>query len=192
MQKNFDETESNPSGQKTFSIFEKNQALKILVDYSLVTGKKWQAILSEIFRVTGTQTTDHAPLLTRQDLEQWARRKNNIGDAKFQIIFNFLTHPETLARPEFSKASNLEKHGATKRTGHAFEQFFDNHKNLYYLTLPERKEIRISEYMDKFEGYYSGTDPRGRWYLAVTRYPHTNFFRLPLFSLSTSTLSKKR
>lgn len=109
---------------KSFSLSLKNRALKILIDYSLDTGKKWQAIRSEIMAVVEAGETDFAPLLTRQDLESWAAQKSTLGDDKFRLVLQYLTHPSTLARPEFDRAKLLSIDGAIERHARVFDEFF--------------------------------------------------------------------
>lgn len=91
----------------TFTSLQKGRALLILLNYSEGTGKKWSAICSEIMRLVGDAATLEAPLLTRQDLEAWASGRSQLGDDKFSFVYNFLTHPESLEREEFSKANSL-------------------------------------------------------------------------------------
>jgi hypothetical protein len=175
MQKEVGVTDQEREVQRAFTNFEKNQALKILDDYSLETGRKWQAILSEILTVTKTDTSEKAPLLTRQDLEHWAARKSTLGDTKFKIVFDFLCHPETLARPEFSKAQNLTSFGAIKRTGHIFEEFFDD-PEIFGLGRISLGKNEGTKWLDLFEGYFVGTERSGDHLLVLTRFPNSNFF----------------
>jgi hypothetical protein len=50
----------------------------------------------------------HDLSLTRQDLEAWALAKVALSDRKFELVHRFLTHPDTLARPEFADAIALK------------------------------------------------------------------------------------
>ncbi|WP_143534703.1 hypothetical protein [Notoacmeibacter marinus] len=102
-------------------MFTKNRALKILQDYSLRTGRKWQTISKEIGR---TLDLDEG-LLVRQDLEHWAGGRSVISDIKFGFVYDFLTHPETLAREDFAGARALSGIGQTERIGSAFMDFYD-------------------------------------------------------------------
>lgn len=79
----------------------------MLLHYSEKTGKKWAAICSEIMRLVGRSATPEAPLLTRQDLEAWASGRSQLGDHKFALVFEFLVHPETLKRAEFSNVNSI-------------------------------------------------------------------------------------
>lgn len=85
----------------------KSNALRILMDYSAATGKKWTAILNEIMTFTNADSSRKHPLVTRQDLESWATGRSQLGDQKFRWIYDFLIHPDTLSRPEFSEAKEL-------------------------------------------------------------------------------------
>ncbi|MGS4884951.1 hypothetical protein [Roseibium sp. MB-4] len=161
---------------RSFANFEKDQALKILVDYSLATGRKWQAIRSEILSVTETETTDYAPLLTRQDLESWAARKSSLGDAKFKIVFEFLTHPDTLARDEFAKANNLTTLGTVGRIGSAFEEFFSPFHQLLKTEASETDRSTFFTMLKLVEGCWSGKRHEQRWHLVTTHFPNSGFF----------------
>mmetsp|Transcript_988 Transcript_988/g.1894 ORF Transcript_988/g.1894 Transcript_988/m.1894 type:complete len:343 (-) Transcript_988:596-1624(-) len=92
---------------RNFPTLQKNRALLVLLHYSEKTGKKWAAICSEIMRLVGRSATPEAPLLTRQDLEAWASGRSQLGDQKFALVFEFLVHPETLKRAEFSNANSI-------------------------------------------------------------------------------------
>ncbi|WP_316861072.1 hypothetical protein [uncultured Cohaesibacter sp.] len=178
--------------QRSFTNFEKDQALKILVDYSLATGRKWQAIRSEILTVTETQSTDYAPLLTRQDLESWAARKSTLGDTKFRIVFEFLTHPDTLARVEFAKANNLTTLGTVRRVGEVFEDFFDDHKMSGYVRrIPLSEQVDeevIAERFNGFEGSFVGSRDHQEHCLVLTKFPSCHFFVCHFFSWPKSGL----
>ncbi|MEM6536200.1 MAG: hypothetical protein AAF668_00565, partial [Pseudomonadota bacterium] len=97
----------------------KDRALKILLDYQEVSGRKWQRICSEILKTTDAPATPNAPILTRQDLEAWEKRRTILGDGKFKWVFAFLTHPETLNRAEFARARDLITAGQLERIGGA-------------------------------------------------------------------------
>ena len=90
-----------------FDTLVKDNALKLLLDYSSSTGKKWEAIRKEILSVAEADFTENAPILTRQNLEGWAARRGELGDDKFKWVYRFLTHRDTLARPEFKDAHRL-------------------------------------------------------------------------------------
>lgn len=111
----------------TFSAFTKQQALRILLDYSASTGKKWQSIRREIMDQSSVKASGNATLLVRQDLEKWASGDSVLGDRKFARVYEFLTHPSTLARPEFFRAAALlgPRHNLL-RTGGAISEFYNN------------------------------------------------------------------
>lgn len=186
MQKESDVPSEQAVSAQAFSTVVKNQALKILCDYSLTTGHKWQAILNEIFRVTGAEPTERAPIMTRQDLESWASRKSKLGDEKFRWVYAFLTHPDTLMRPEFAKAKDLLDHGVIERVGGAFEDFFGDHTMSGYI-----RRIPLGEYVDEetierrmtgHEGRFTGSDTTRDYCLSLERYPNHNFFICHFFS----------
>lgn len=165
---------------RAFSSFEKNQALKILSDYSLSTGRKWQAILSEIFKVTGAEPTEHAPIMTRQDFESWAAGRSKLGDGKFIWVFKFLTHPDTLARAEFSKAKDLVGFGAIERVGNTFADYFSDYQMSGYIRrVPATETIddeTIELRMNGFQGCFVGKDNTQECCLSLERYGQSHFF----------------
>lgn len=178
-----DQTESEP---QFFSQFVKDSALKILIDYQRDTGRMWQKIRTEIINVTGAEATVHAPIITRQDLESWSKRKNILGDEKFKWVFRFLTHPDTLARPGFSKAHDLMDFGLIKRMGGAFQDFFDDHAMSGYIRrIPLSEDIdaeTVERRMNGFEGCFTGSDKTQDYCLSLERFRQTNFFICHFFS----------
>jgi hypothetical protein len=162
------------------SLFVKNQALKILSDYSISTGRKWQAIRAEIIGLLELEVTEEAPLITRQDLESWAKGKSIIGDIKFQHVYKFLTHPDTLARPEFAKAQNLIEFGTIERFGSVFSEFFSEEKFSGYLDRRLSSEEVDEELIDKklsaFEGIYLGRTDKNTFCLSLQRYKREPYF----------------
>ncbi|EFO28838.1 conserved hypothetical protein [Roseibium sp. TrichSKD4] len=162
------------------SLFVKNQALKILSDYSVSTGRKWQAIRSEIIGLLKLEVTEEAPLITRQDLESWAKGKSIIGDIKFQHVYAFLTHPNTLARPEFSKAQDLIEFGTIERFGSAFSEFFSDENFSGYLHRRLSSETPDQELIDQklntFVGVYLGQAEGHTFCLSLDRYKQEAFF----------------
>lgn len=120
--------------------------------------------------------------MVRQDLEQWASRRSTLGDAKFRIVFDFLTHPKTLARPEFSRANDLVSLGAVKRTGQVFEDFFSCFK-VPEFTLPANfTGINLPKYMASLEGCYISTDGQEDICLSISQFPNSKFFICHLFT----------
>lgn len=180
--------------QGAFSTLVKNQALKILDDYSLSTGRKWQAIRNEIVRTIGANATEASPLLTRQDLESWALRKSTLGDEKFKLVFEFLTHPKTLARPEFSEAKDLLDFGVIERVGGVFADFFDGHAMSGYIRrvpFPEEiDEATVDRRMSGFEGCFTGSDGEQDSCLSIERYRDASFFVCHFFSWPTNGLGE--
>jgi len=186
MQKESDAPEQSSVERQAFSPFVKNQALKILDDYVLATGRKWQTIRSEIIKVTGVEVTERAPIITRQDLESWAARKSTLGDTKFKLVFDFLTHPDTLARPEFSKAHDLISFGTIERVGGAFEDFFDDHAMSGYIRrIPLSENIdaeTVERRMHGFEGCFTGSNANRDYCLSIERFRQNGFFICHFFS----------
>lgn len=178
-----DQTESEP---QFFSKFVKDSALKILIDYQRDTGRMWQKIRTEIINVTGAEVTEYAPIITRQDLESWSSRKSTLGDEKFKWVFRFLTHPDTLARPEFSKAHDLMDFGLIKRMGGAFQDFFDDHAMSGYIRrIPLSENIdaeTVERRMNGFEGCFTGSDKTQDYCLSLERFRQSNFFICHFFS----------
>ncbi|MBN9039341.1 MAG: hypothetical protein J0H53_25030 [Rhizobiales bacterium] len=93
--------------QETYLPFLKERALKILQDYSLETGRKAHTIRREIIALVAPRESEESKLLTRQDLENWFRCVSVLGDNKFRLVFEFLTHPLTLERTDFRNAKSL-------------------------------------------------------------------------------------
>lgn len=178
-----DQTESEP---QFYSQFVKDSALKILIDYQRDTGRMWQKIRTEIINVTGVEVTEYAPIITRQDLESWSSRKSIIGDEKFKWVFRFLTHPDTLARSEFSKAHDLMDFGLIKRLGGAFQDFFDDHALSGYIRrIPLSEDIdseTIERRMQGFEGCFTGGDTDKDYCLSLERFGEEGFFICHFFS----------
>lgn len=162
------------------SLFVKNQALKILSDYSLSTGRKWQAIRAEIIGLLELEVTEEAPLISRQDLESWAKGRSIIGDIKFQHVYKFLTHPDTLARPEFAKAQNLIEFGTIERFGSVFSEFFSDEKFSGYLhrrlSSEEVDEELIDQKLDAVQGIYLGQADNNTFCLSLQRYKREPYF----------------
>ncbi len=186
MQKESDAPDQSQVDRQAFSPFVKDQALKILDDYVLATGRKWQAIRSEIIKVTGAEVSERAPIVTRQDLESWAARKSTLGDTKFKLVFDFLTHPDTLARPEFTKAHDLVSFGTIERVGGAFEDFFDDHAMSGYIRhIPLSENVdtgTVEQRMNGFEGCFTGSDETQDYCLSIERFRRNNFFICHFFS----------
>ncbi len=177
--------ESDVSGQsrverQAFSPFVKDQALKILDDYVLATGRKWQAIRSEIITVTGAEVSERAPIITRLDLESWAARKSTLGDIKFKLVFDFLIHPDTLARPEFSKAHDLVSFGTIERVGGALEDIFADFSmsSIFWGQSISREldEETIERRSEGYEGCYTGCDETREYCLSVERFGNRQYF----------------
>jgi len=107
-----------------FDLATKAAGLKALMDYSIQSGHRWHRIRNEIVSVLDVVVTDQSPLLTRQDLEHWAEGRSVIGDEKFRLIYEFLTHPTSLKRPiflDFQKA--LGGTQQARRVGAAMAEF---------------------------------------------------------------------
>lgn len=103
----------------------KENALWLLLEYQKSSGKKWTAICKEIVSIARPAATENAPLLNRQDLEGWAKKVSVIGDAKFSIVYDFLTAEETLKREEFRRArSLLEPHLEMLNRGRVLSALF--------------------------------------------------------------------
>lgn len=125
MQKDANEEGTATDTNQAYDLTLKRQSLKLLVDYSVATGRKWKYIRDEIIDVTKAPATEHTPLLTRQDLEAWVTGKSTLGDGKFQWVMKFLTHPSTLERPEFHRALDiLNRDGALRRIGNAVTDLY--------------------------------------------------------------------
>lgn len=125
MQKDANEERAAADAHQAYDLTLKRQSLKLLLDYSAATGRKWKHIRDEIIDVTQAPATEHIPLLTRQDLEAWARGDSTLGDGKFQWVMKFLTHPSTLERPEFHRALDiLNRDGALRRIGNAVTDLY--------------------------------------------------------------------
>lgn len=157
---------------KNFPSALKNRALKILLDYSRDTGRKWQAIRSEIMAIAGEAESASAPLLTRQDLESWAARKSTLGDEKFKLVMLFLTHPATLARPEFDRAKLLTLTNSIERSGEVFDRFFTNYmaasSYFHSSALNPISETIIAARKAAYAGLYTGTRNNRKYCLSVS------------------------
>jgi hypothetical protein len=124
--------------QKAFDPFVKAHALKILIDYSGSTKRKWTAICKEIMQYARIAPSGNATLLTRQDMESWARGDSELGDSKFQHVFAFLTHPDTMARPELAHASALlDPFHRLLRIGRALAEFYSDFPSSAWLGKPD-------------------------------------------------------
>lgn len=116
----------NRTSPRAFSLSMKQRALGILLEYSASTGRKWQLICQEIMDRSSVAPSGKATLLIRQDLEKWANGSVP-GDRKFARVYEFLTHPATLARPEFKDAANLlDPFENTLRVGRALAEFYSD------------------------------------------------------------------
>lgn len=186
MQKKSDAPSEEQAERQAFSPFVKDQALKILDDYSLMTGRKWQAILSEIIKVTGLRVTEKAPIITRQDLESWVARNSILGDHKFKWVMKFLTHPDTLARPEFAKANDLVSFGTIERVGEALADFFSDYKMSGYIKRVPAGEViheeTIEYRMNDFQGEFVGEDDGNSYCLSIERFGQSRYFVAHFFS----------
>lgn len=180
------ETAANVDGSAVFPAHTKDRALKLLIDYKLATGRKWQRICSEILKTTDAPATSHAPILTRQDLEAWERRNTILGDAKFKWVLAFLTHPATLERPEFARARDLLGGGQIERIGGAFADFFSDHENSAYIHRPIADAAASpntgEERLEGFEGCFIGQHDASDWCLSLQRYKREDFFVAHFFS----------
>lgn len=74
----------------TYPPIEKNIALKMLNEYRQDMGWGWTKIRNQIVSTCAPHATEQSPLLTRQDLESWHQRKNDIGGQKFQLVRDFI------------------------------------------------------------------------------------------------------
>lgn len=178
------QTKSGTAGRAVYDLLLKNRALKLLIDYSAATRRGWTRIRNEIIDVTGAPATDQAPLLNRQDFEHWADGKV-IGDEKFRYIFEFLTHPATLARPEFAKAADLLDHNRLLRIGQAFGDFlWDPSVSGFFRRIPpvpldpELVRRRIAS----FEGYFVGHEATRDLCLSLQRAEGQKFMVAHLFA----------
>jgi hypothetical protein len=160
-------SEARVSPPRGFDPFVKDHALKILMDYSGSTKRKWTTIRKEILSVASVQPSERAPLLTRQDLESWARGDSVLGDDKFRLVFEFLTHPTTLARPEFAHATILmEPFHRLLRVGRALAEFYSDFANSSWIGRPQpfgaaraepaAIETRAAAICGTFVGVYRG------------------------------------
>ena len=158
--------------QSAFSKVLKDQALKLLIEYRERTGNGWQKIRNEIVAVSARDASERAPLVTRQDLEAWARREVNIGDVKFRRVLEFLVHPDTLQRPEFHRARDLLTTGKLERIASAIADF--------YMTEEHRRAYDHAASF--FEGTYFGNYHETNYYLSLKKFPKHPFFVSHLFS----------
>jgi len=166
--------------QPRYGRYTKDRALKILIDYKESSGRKWQKICTEIIQLSGAPATLSAPILTRQDLESWEKRKSVLGDEKFQWVFKFLTHPQSLARPEFSSAADLLEFGGIERVGSVFADYFSDHKNSTFIrrsvdTRPMSQEV-VDERVNGFQGCFFGSDDKGEHCLSLKRHGTKDVF----------------
>lgn len=75
-------------------LVEKNTALKLLCDYKRQMGWGWTRVRNQIIDVTGAPATETAPILSRQDLEEWEKRNTNLGESKYKWVRMFLLNPK--------------------------------------------------------------------------------------------------
>ncbi len=163
-----------------FDRLTKDHALKILQDYSASTRRKWQSIRKEILSYSSVKASKRASLLSRQDLENWARGDSVIGDAKFARVYEFLTHPDTLARPEFARAAALlEPRHHLFRIGRALAEFysdFDSAIGKARIFEPPLSREEIEACADLMSGIYTGTHGSDQICLVLERIPTERFY----------------
>jgi hypothetical protein len=176
---------------RAFDPLIKEHALKILIDYSASTRRKWTAIMKEIFAVSSHKPTSSAPLLTRQDLESWARGDSVLGDEKFRYVFEFLTHPATLARPELAHASALtDPFYRLLRVGRVLGEFYSDFDNSPFighrgLFSPQASPDETNARADAMCGIYVGTHRDRATCLSLERIQSEAFFIAHLFTSPT-------
>jgi hypothetical protein len=149
------------SSRRSYDLFLKEHALKILIDYARATGKKWSTIRNEVLAFSSVQPTPDYQMISRQDFESWARGDSVLGDSKFSHVYRFLTHPDTLARPELAHASILqEQMHLLVRTGRVLDEFFG--------VPPLKTKGKVYE-SNLLEGLYSAQYEGKLLYLSLTR-----------------------
>lgn len=184
--KDTNEAPEELANAKKFPTALKDRALKILLDYSRDTGRKWQAIRSEIMAIAGEAESASAPLLTRQDLESWAARKSTLGDEKFKLVMIFLTHPATLERPEFDRAKLLTLSNSIERSGEVFDRFFTNYmaasSYFHASALSPVSQNAIAARKAAYAGLYTGARDNRSYCLSVSTMEECDAFIAHLFS----------
>ena len=170
--------------QATFDEGTKEFALKVLLDYSAATGRKWTHIRKEIYRCVGADIIKDGKFLTRQDLEHWASGHHVIGNPKFSWIYQFLTDESTLQRPHFITAlSLLEPSAKYDRIGYALGEFYTDFERISFLGIGSRERSTVQAAIpDVLEGVWENQDPREDTYLQLTYSPGLKIINAELWT----------
>lgn len=174
-------SEQSNAHSSPYSSHLKDRARKLLLDYHAKTGVRWPTIWREIAELTNIPETDGQYFLSRQSLFRWARGESGLGNERFKYVFRFLTHPQTLQRPEFAQAADLVPDGHIQRLGKAFADFFSHPGgNPYYFpfrpTIFSKSDENSRKGMQAYEGMYVGDLREERHCLSLHQYGNEDFF----------------
>lgn len=172
--------ESEPA---SFDVLQKDHALTILMDYAAATRRGWTAIQKEILSIYEKLPKNETPP-NRQDFEAWARRDTIIGDQKFRWVYRFLTHPKTLARPEFAHAKSLlhPLHNVL-RVGRVLGELFSSTGGAVGF-LERDEEVADANY-EKMSGLYAVQNGGPKEYWAFNRIGAEKFLVVQHFWIDT-------
>lgn len=130
-----------------FTVDQNRLARRLLSDYRKQKRCGWEDIIAEICELLDTDERIIEKQLSHQSFYYWEKsKKGKMRDSRFQHVFNFLTHPKTLARPKFYAACMLDADYEWKHIGKAIGSFYQTNLNSVYLT-----EKYIDSDKDPFE-----------------------------------------
>lgn len=130
-----------------YTLDQNRLARRLLSEYRKQKRCGWEDVIAEICELLDTDERIIEKQLSHQSLYYWeSTKKGKMRDARFQHVFNFLTHPKTLAKPEFYAACMLDADYEWKHLGKAIGSFYQTNLNSVYL-----REKHITSIANPFE-----------------------------------------